>query len=290
MSGPGSKTRKPGRTPGVPGAHSRRRRGFTLIEFLVVIAILAILAGLLFPVFAQAREAARKANCLSNLKQIGAAWLLYAQDHDETIVTYNGSQVGNVLYSWDAAYDVANETFDISQGLLQPYMKNAAVLDCLSAGGIAAQRSYRLAYGINHLYLYYPRYPAADYLGKYQPATLAQVERPADTVIMADSASRGIAPHNLGQIIRTRNLRAPSYEGTVGPSAHGRHAGFAAVLWGDGHVKAVRTTPRAAHPDGAAMAEWYRSHQIGDLLPPGCGHDQPCQDYYFELRKTTAGR
>ena len=50
---------------------TRRSRGFTLIELLVVIAIIAILAAILFPVFAQAREAARKTTCLSNEKQIG---------------------------------------------------------------------------------------------------------------------------------------------------------------------------------------------------------------------------
>ena len=59
-------------------------RGFTLIELLVVIAIIAILAAILFPVFAQAREAARKTQCLSNTKQIGTAYMMYLQDFDET--------------------------------------------------------------------------------------------------------------------------------------------------------------------------------------------------------------
>ena len=59
------------------------RRGFTLIELLVVIAIIAILAAILFPVFARAREKARQASCSSNMKQIGLAFLMYAQDYDE---------------------------------------------------------------------------------------------------------------------------------------------------------------------------------------------------------------
>src|SRR6187397_1320782 len=59
-----------------------RRRAFTLIELLVVIAIIAILAAILFPVFAQAREAARKASCLSNMKQIGLALQQYSSDYD----------------------------------------------------------------------------------------------------------------------------------------------------------------------------------------------------------------
>src|SRR5499427_72348 len=61
----------------------RFHRGFTLIELLVVIAIIAILAAILFPVFAQAREAARKTSCLSNVKQLSLGILMYSQDYDE---------------------------------------------------------------------------------------------------------------------------------------------------------------------------------------------------------------
>src|SRR6476660_7967870 len=60
-------------------------RAFTLIELLVVIAIIAILAAILFPVFAQAKEAAKKTSCLGNLKQLATATFLYAGDADDTL-------------------------------------------------------------------------------------------------------------------------------------------------------------------------------------------------------------
>jgi prepilin-type N-terminal cleavage/methylation domain-containing protein len=74
---------------------TNHRRAFTLIELLVVIAIIAILAAILFPVFAQAKEAAKKTSCLSNLKQIGTAMYIYTNDYDDTLFPYREVFSGN---------------------------------------------------------------------------------------------------------------------------------------------------------------------------------------------------
>lgn len=68
-------------------------KGFTLIELLVVIAIIAILAAILFPVFAQAKEAAKATSCLANQKNVSLSVIMYANDVDDGMVSWNNVSV-----------------------------------------------------------------------------------------------------------------------------------------------------------------------------------------------------
>ncbi|MCX6360347.1 MAG: DUF1559 domain-containing protein [Armatimonadetes bacterium] len=101
-----------------------RRRGFTLIELLVVIAIIAILAAILFPVFARARAAARKSVCLSNMKQIGLAVMMYTQDYDEVYAPNRMFPPGT------SDYNANPPTGATWRAAVFPYHKNKQIFNC----------------------------------------------------------------------------------------------------------------------------------------------------------------
>ena len=115
------------------------RKGFTLIELLVVIAIIAILAAILFPVFAQAKEAAKRAACLSNLRQIGTAFVMYQGDYDDRLPDRRDLKITlpGGYRPW-TTWPPSDPRGGWAALVLNPYTKNDDLWICPSAQGVFA--------------------------------------------------------------------------------------------------------------------------------------------------------
>jgi prepilin-type N-terminal cleavage/methylation domain-containing protein len=143
---------KVNRSPG--GSLNRRRHcrvepGFTLIELLVVIVIISILAAILFPAFATAREKGRQAVCESNLKQIGLAFLQYVQDNDELLpgrpdlktsiyggcAPWNGTNCAPSPPAPAPIWPPSDPRSGWAMIVLDPYIKSNAIWSCPSVAG-----------------------------------------------------------------------------------------------------------------------------------------------------------
>ena len=189
-----------------------KRHGFTLIELLVVIAIIAILAAILFPVFARAREKARQASCQSNLKQIGLALMMYAQDYDEAICMHTGG------FGYP---DLAQSDREWWPTRINPYTKNMQILICPTYGEWVECnecRGYHSRYG---------GYTAT--CAVWQGHTkLGSLERPASTVLVLDAAHRACNMAGEG------DCWAGQYD------THRPHNDVNNHVFADGHVKAMK--------------------------------------------------
>jgi len=176
----------------------RAKRAFTLIELLVVIAIIAILAAILFPVFAQAREAARTSSCLSNTKQVTLGILQYVQDYDETMPPSNYDNIpfgGKPDLPWN---QLNFQRFGWDHGIY-PYVKNVQVFKCPSGqdgddskgtipqGGINEWRTGAIQYAANMRLVGYPGVNGGG--GNVKPSKISILSWPAVTILIRDTTS-----------------------------------------------------------------------------------------------------
>ncbi len=247
------------------------RKGFTLIELLTVIAVIAVLAAILFPVFAEARAKARQTDCLSNTRQIGLAIAMYVQDY-ERYPMHSSSASTSPRTRWP--------------DYIMPYTRNEAVFTCRSASldvfckqwAHAPARLYG-GYGYNYQYLGNSRlaWTAAE----------AEIAAPADTIVVADTNGVRRDDGSVGGGEYTVDPPLPSLRGSGnatgyygsgsscgsgadGPGRHGcrstparRHAGLTVVAYADGHA-ASRSLSALDDSNGDGVTDNGSWNGLGD--------------------------
>jgi len=128
---------------------TRKPKAFTLIEFLVVIAVIAVLMAILMPALGRAREQGKRAVCLNSLKQLTLAWILYADDNDGKICAAN---VGHSEYGWVGLMKSTDPEEDqiaaIKSGMLYPYCKDLQLYIC-PTGIRGEMRTYSIVSSMN---------------------------------------------------------------------------------------------------------------------------------------------
>ena len=156
-------------------------RAFTLIELLVVIAIIAILAAILFPVFSQARENGRKSVCLSNMRQISNAILMYTQDYDEAFPLNR--------------YHMTASTVDATwREVILPYSKNIAIFKDPSNPNAKIDKSCWGSPLVPKSYAYNGNFFGRSGDPKNPndgPRQMGEVQYPSDLILLADMSRNG---------------------------------------------------------------------------------------------------
>jgi prepilin-type N-terminal cleavage/methylation domain-containing protein/prepilin-type processing-associated H-X9-DG protein len=210
----------------------RSARAFTLIELLVTIAVISILAAILFPVFARARENARRSACMSNLKQIGLGVMMYVQDYDERYPQFLNYVTGTTWVDTTA-----------------PYIKSTQVSYCPSTG---YQNTLNGNYGAN------------DQMFKRSDLTpnsisMAAIPAPSTIYMILDYSIYYATQSNISSAVNgggwyylpgagaggantyCNGITAVTGMDRLSDCNNGRHFGGVNVTFADGHVKWLRS-------------------------------------------------
>ncbi|AIE84652.1 prepilin-type N-terminal cleavage/methylation domain-containing protein [Fimbriimonas ginsengisoli] len=243
------------------------RRAFTLIELLVVIAIIAILAAILFPVFAQAKQAAKRTATLSNLKQDALANVMYANDFDDTLVLvwlggpWTGPDGGfaiQKLYPYiknlDTVWDASNPIPNFQGG--RP-MKDGYWGDWTASGTLGFSNGGMMM-------------PSQG----YKPRVISSQEHPAELMMMA--ACRTSDPQGCFAFTETQPSCYNKIQGrwedpqSPGYAAASYHNNMLPSAIMDGHAVAAKGmiySPPANDCDAQTFAWWSGKSSKGDYTP-----------------------
>ncbi|WP_269538623.1 type II secretion system protein [Cerasicoccus fimbriatus] len=245
------------------------RRAFTLVELLVTVAIVGVLAALLIPAVGKVRFAADKSQSTSNIRQLAAANLLYANDHG----SFSPNADIRDTTHWHGKR--SGGKFDGTGGYLSPYLDGGAVRVCPIFADMMAQNggdSFDLGtggYGYNATYYgarpdqWDAAIPAGASRDYTPPGNLpARITDPANTVMFTSSAIvRGGGVVETGTSAPYHHLRNGRLGERATPTCHFRFNGEALVAWGDGHV--TFELPNDASTDQNVYGDNNTPHQVG---------------------------
>ncbi|MEM6333206.1 MAG: type II secretion system protein [Planctomycetota bacterium] len=267
-----------------------RRRGFSLIELLIVLVIVALLIGILLPVLGRSRSTAKAVVCLSNVRQLVTANLAYAADHREFLV-----RAAPTIFDfpdtdrWHGKRDSPLNAFDPRRGDLSPYFGESGAIKACPAfvagedyidDPLLAFEAGCGGYGYNKGYLggRVDLFGEADAQSAQHSARVSDITEPAETVMFADAAYHSFG----GQLIAYSFvepvfwLNPAPWQPNPDPTIHFRHDRHASVGWADGHADSRKIAFTRDYASGGFAAE-------GELWQLGIGYFGPQSNRYFDL-------
>ena len=256
---------------------SRMNFGFTMVELLVVIAVIGILAALLLPSLAKAKQQARGIQCLNNNKQLITAWTMYADDNNGFIPpNVDGVDGKGVWTNWVAgtmssSVDRTNAALliDPRESLIASYIQNPVIFKCPGDRSVNV-RSMAINHRMNPVrYLGVPVFTAGKHADYAIFRRLSDIQRPSDIFVTLDERSDSINDSYF--VVDASNTGNVDGLGPVQPYwiidyPASYHNGGANISFADGHVEKHKWTNPTTNPKlGQAKPRSYLFPQQPDV-------------------------